>query len=103
MMDADERLVALASMSQATGPLYRAAVGIVHHPFIELAGRMREYLHACRRAHEDGIDLLECNRHTEMALPMEPVMSDDVNETLACIYAGRKVLETAPRAQTSSA
>ncbi|KQP15163.1 hypothetical protein [Pseudorhodoferax sp. Leaf267] len=100
MMDTDERLVALASMSQATDQFYRAAVGIGNHPFIEFAGLMREYINACWRAHEDGIDFSECNRHTGMALPMEPVMSDYVNEKLACIYAGSKVLDARAAHQT---
>ena len=38
-----------------------------------------------------------------MALPMEPVMPDNVNEKLECIDAGSTVLKLAPRALPSSA
>jgi hypothetical protein len=54
------------------------AVRIASHPFIEFAGLTGVYINACHQAQEDGIDLSECSRHTGLALPLHPVMSDDV-------------------------
>lgn len=99
MMNTDEREAALASMTQATDAFYRDAVRIGNHPFIEFAGLMREYINACHQAHEDGIDFSECNRHSGQALPLHAVMSDYINEKLACIFSGSKVLEAAPHAR----
>jgi hypothetical protein len=94
MMTPEERTQALAHMQKAADQFYRSATAIGNHPFIEFAGLMNEYIVACRDAHDKGIDFSECNQHTGRVLPLHPVMSDYVNEKLACIFAGSKVLDT---------
>lgn len=100
MMTPDQREHALDHMQQASHEFYRAAVRIANHPFIEFAGLMNEYINACKAAHAQGIDFSECNRHSGLSLPLHPVMSDYINEKLECIFAGSKVLDTAPAAPT---
>lgn len=98
MMDANERLVALARMQEASDAFYRSAVSIGNHPFIEFAGIMNEYITACRAAHKEGIDFTQCNKHNGQALSLHPVMSDYINEKLECIFSGAKVLEVSETA-----
>ncbi|KQY88299.1 hypothetical protein ASD35_11965 [Pelomonas sp. Root1444] len=93
MMTPEERERAIALMQQASNTFYRSATTIGNHPFIEFAGLMNEYINACRSAHAQGIDFSECNRHSGLALPLHPVMSDYLNEKLECIFAGSKILD----------
>lgn len=57
-----------------------------------------EYITACRRAHEQGIDFSECSKHAGVVLPLHPVMSDYINEKLWCIFSGQKVQDVAAHA-----
>jgi hypothetical protein len=96
MMTAAEREVALGQMKKAADAFYVSARSIGNHPFIEFAGLMNEYITACRRAHDEGVDFSDCNTHTGKALPLHPVMSAYINEKLECIFSGSKVLEAPP-------
>ena len=93
MMTAAEREVALAKMRETSAAFYASAKRIGNHPFIEFAGLMNEYILACQRAHERGIDFSECNQHSGLVLPLHETMSDYINEKLACIFSGAKVLD----------
>ena len=89
MMTAAEREVALKGMEEAIATFYRNAVGVGNHPFIEFAGVMTAYVKSCRRAHEDGVDFTECNRHAGGELPMESFELTYLVEKLDCIFGGR--------------
>jgi plasmid replication initiation protein len=89
MMNSSERKVALQRMDETIRRFYSAAVQIGNHPFIEFAGVMQAYLKTCQRAHEEGIDFTECNRHAGQPLPMEGFEITYLNEKLACIFDGR--------------
>ncbi len=89
MMTSDEREHALKRMDEAVSRFYGAAFQIGNHPFIEFAGVMTAYVKSCRRAHEDGIDFTECNRHAGSELPMEGFEVDYLVEKLDCIFGGR--------------
>lgn len=93
MMTPDQGEQALTLMQQASNTFYRSAVSIGNHPFIEFAGLMNEYVHACRAAHRQGIDFSDCNQHSGQVLPLHPVMSDYINEKLGCIFSGSKILD----------
>lgn len=69
--------------------IYSSAVQIGNHPFIEFAGVMTAYVKTCRRAHEEGIDFTECNRHSGRPLPMESFEVTYLKEKLDCIFDGR--------------
>ncbi len=90
-------------MSDTADAFYRDAVSIGNHPFIEFAGLMNEYILACRRAHAEGIDFTQCNRHTGNPLPLHPTMSDYINEKLECIFSGAKILQADSGEQTEAA
>lgn len=94
MMNSDEREAALVQMQATSDAFYSAARSIGNHPFIEFAGLMNEYIKACREAHLQGIDFSDCNQHSGMALPLHSTMSKYINEKLACIFSGTKVLDT---------
>jgi hypothetical protein len=103
MMTAAERETALQRMDEAIGRFYGTAVNIGCHPFIEFAGVMTAYVKSCRRAHEDGVDFSECNRHSGQALPMESVELDYLSEKLGCIFGDRfLVVEQGTAANTPS-
>ena len=53
------------------------------------ASVMTAYLKSCRRAHDQGIDFTECNRHAASALPMEAFEVDYLVEKFDCIFGGR--------------
>lgn len=89
MMIVQERERALQEMDQAINRFYGAAVCIGNHPFVEFAGVMTAYLKSCRRAHDQGIDFTECNRHAASALPMEAFEVDYLVEKFDCIFGGR--------------
>ena len=91
MMTVQERETALKRMDETVSRFYSSAVQIGNHPFIEFAGVMTAYIKTCRRAHEDGIDFTECNRHTGRPLPMESFEVTYLNEKLDCIFDGRIV------------
>jgi hypothetical protein len=91
MMDSLEREVALQKMRLAIRNFYQAAVDIGVHPFIEFAGVMTAYEKTCTRAHADGIDFTDCNRHTGQALPMAGFEVKYLAEKLDCIFDGRIV------------
>lgn len=99
-MNTTERETALKRMGDAADAFYRDAVSIGNHPFIEFAGLMNEYILACQRAHAEGIDFTQCNRHTGNALPLHPTNSDYINEKLECIFSGAKVFQ-AERAEVA--
>lgn len=92
-MSSTEREVALVKMREASKVFYAAATGIANHPFIEFAGLLNEYILACQRAHDQGIDFSECNQHSGLVLPLHATSSDYINEKLACIFSGAKVLD----------
>lgn len=89
MMTAQERELALKRMDETVSRFYGSAVQIGNHPFIEFAGVMTAYVKTCRRAHEEGIDFTECNRHSGRPLPMESFEVRYLNEKLDCIFDGR--------------
>lgn len=89
MMTAQERELALKKMDEIVSRFYSSAVQIGNHPFIEFAGVMTAYVKTCRRAHEEGIDFTECNRHSGRPLPMESFEVTYLNEKLDCIFDGR--------------
>ena len=89
MMNATERVTAIAAMKAASDIFYAGAVRIGNHPFIEFCGLMNEYIKACESAHKAGIDFSECSAHSGQPLPMESYMIDYVNEKLHCIFTGR--------------
>jgi hypothetical protein len=89
MMTAQERELALKKMDETVSRFYSSAVQIGNHPFIEFAGVMTAYVKTCRRAHEEGIDFTECNRHSGRPLPMESFEVTYLNEKLDCIFDGR--------------
>lgn len=89
MMTHEEREVALVQMEQVVNGFYGAATRIGNHPFIEFAGVMTAYVKSCRRAHEQGVDFTECNRHAGRELPMESFEVNYLNEKLDCIFGGR--------------
>jgi hypothetical protein len=93
MLNHDERELALQRMDETIRRFYGAAVHIGNHPFVEFAGVMQAYLNSCARAHEQGIDFSECNRHAGRQLPMESVEVDYLNEKLDCIFGGRIVAQ----------
>lgn len=90
-MNTEERVAAIANMEATVAEFYRRAVGIGNHPFLEFAGVMTAYVNSCRRAHEQGIDFSQCNRHTGQALPMESFEIAYLTEKLDCIFDGRIV------------
>ncbi len=91
MMNDEEREAALEKMDEAINAFYRSAVAIGNHPFIEFAGVMTAYAKTCRRAHDEGIDFTECNRHAGRPLPMASFEVDYLGEKLDCIFDGRIV------------
>jgi len=88
-MSATERERALQRMDEAIRRFYSEAVQIGNHPFIEFAGLMTAYSKSCRRAHEDGVDFSECNRHAGRELPMEQFEIAYLGEKLSCIFGSR--------------
>jgi hypothetical protein len=80
-------------MQATADAFYASAIRIANHPFIKFAGLMNEYIKAFRAAHERGVDFSDCNQHSGRPLPLHPVMSDYLNEKLACIFSGTKVLD----------
>lgn len=98
MMTSSEREVALQRMDETIRRFYSTAVQIGCHPFVEFAGVMQAYLKTCQRAHEDGIDFTECNRHAGHPLPMEEFEVAYLNEKLNCIFDGRIEATNSPNA-----
>ena len=90
-MPPDERVIALNKMNEAVDRFYNAAIKIGNHPFIEFAGVMQAYIKSCERAHAEGIDFTECNRHAGKPLPMESYEIKYLGEKLGCIFDGRIV------------
>lgn len=89
MMNVSEREVALRQMEQLVGAFYGAAARIGNHPFLEFAGVMTAYVKSCERAHKDGVDFTDCNRHSGSQLPMESFEVTYLAEKLDCIFGGR--------------
>jgi len=89
MMAPEERENALKKMNDAANAFYENAVRIGNHPFIEFAGVMQSYIKSCERAHAEGIDFTECNRHSGNPLPIESFEITYLNEKLNCIFDGR--------------
>lgn len=102
MMDENEREAALQRMDTAILRFYSEAVEIGVHPFIEFAYVMTAYAKSCRRAHEDGIDFSECNRHSGRLLPVEEFELDYLNEKLECIFTGQVAMATQEQLSSSS-
>lgn len=92
MMTHEEQQSALDGMRAASNAFYTQAVRIGNHPFIEFAGLMNEYILACQRAHEQGIDFSACNTHVGQPLPLASHSIDYINEKLECIFMGRSVM-----------
>jgi len=88
----DERQMMILRMSEASSQFYTAAIRIGCHPFIEFTGLMNEYIKICQRAHADGIDFTQCNKHAGHHLPMMPFEVGYINEKLECIFTGRSVV-----------
>lgn len=97
MMDVEEREAALKAMEQAKARFYLDAIRIGNHPFIEFTGLMNEYIQACRRAHQAGIDFTDCNAHSGEELPLAPHEVTYINEKLECIFTGRSVMQGEPK------
>jgi hypothetical protein len=89
MMTKEDRELALQQMNNVVDVFYHSATRIGNHPFIEFAGIMQAYIKSCERAHAQGIDFSECNRHAGNPLPMESYEVDYLNEKLNCIFDGR--------------
>ena len=89
MMTPDERAKALEQMHLLVSGFYMQAVRIGNHPFIEFSGLMREYINACRQAHEAGIDFSGCSVHTGEPLPLRDYQLTYIQEKLDCIFCGR--------------
>lgn len=95
MMTPEERERALAEMQRVSNAFYGAAIKIGNHPFIEFTGLLNEYIKACARAHQRGIDFSECNTHSGQDLPLESFEVNYLNEKLECIFTGRSVISHA--------
>ena len=91
-MNEKERTEALYQMQTVSSGFHAQAVKIGVHPFIEFCGLMNEYIKACRRAHENGVDFSTCNTHTGQDLPLESFEVEYINEKLECIFTGRSVM-----------
>ena len=91
-MNKDERAVSLHRMHAASKAFYMAAVHTGCHPFIEFTGLMNEYIKVCERAHKEGLDFTNCNKHSGHHLPMKSFEVAYVNEKLECIFTGRSVM-----------
>jgi len=91
MMTKDQREQALGQMRAAVQTFYYQAVQIGSHPFIEFAGVMTAYVKTCERAHAQGTDSTDCNRHCGPPLPMESFEIAYLAEKRDCIFDGRIV------------
>lgn len=73
-MEANERLVALGRMQDASDAFYRSAVSIGNHPFIEFAGLMNQYITACRAAHREGrLHPVQCSQRADATAALSDV------------------------------
>lgn len=90
--NASERQAMLDKMRSASNLFYSQATQIGNHPFIEFTGLMNEYIKICQRAHEQGLDFTQCNKHAGEHLPMKSFEVDYINEKLECIFTGRSVM-----------
>lgn len=79
-------------MQQTADTFYRSPITAGKPPFIELTGLMNKYISAFRVAHKRGIDFSDCCCRSGMALPPYPSMSDYLNQRLAYIFSGAKLL-----------
>jgi hypothetical protein len=100
--NSEERIAMLTAMKRASDQFYQEARSIGCHPFIEFTGLMNEYIKACQRAHENGIDFTQCSTHSGQDLPMAPYQVDYVNEKLECIFTGRSVVSGRPEGGAGS-
>lgn len=82
----DERAAMLDGMARASNLLYRDAVRIGHHPFIEFCGLINEYVKICARAHRQGVDFTESSAHSGKPLPVFGHEAEYIGEKLGCIY-----------------
>jgi hypothetical protein len=98
MMTHDQQAEALIKMRDASVKFYHAACATGNHPFIEFTGLMNEYIKACERAFDQGIDFSDCNTHTGTHLPIESFMIEYINEKLECIFTGRVMMKRAKKA-----
>lgn len=85
-MSAEDRLVCLARMRQASDGFYYEAVRCNNHPFVEFTGLMNEYIKLCEEAHAQGIDFTMLSKHTGRHLPFQDYHRAYVREKLECIY-----------------
>jgi hypothetical protein len=82
----EEREKMLKGMRVASNTLYRFAIAIGHHPFIEFCGLINEYIKICERAHAQNLDFTECSAHSGKALEMRSHEAAYLGEKLGCIY-----------------
>jgi hypothetical protein len=92
-MNEEERETALELMHLASSNFYAMAQMIGVHPFIEFTGLINEYIKCCEKAHKEGIDFSQCNKHSGKELPIEDYSIDYINEKLECIFTGRSLMK----------
>lgn len=83
-----QREACLRWMRAASGGFYYMAVKAGNHAFIEFTGLMNEYIEACQRAADSGVDFRFASKHSGKGsqLPVPEHACKYIREKLDCIY-----------------
>lgn len=80
----------LRSMRSAREEVYwlffHRGFGTKIHAFLEFNGLLGKYVDMCERAHAQGVDFTDCNKHSGNVLPMEEHDAVYLGEKFDCIF-----------------